>query len=480
MATLDQLKEDLGGLVKRYYSDPVAFVKDSFGAKPTAQQEEVLRALSSRKKVSVRAGHGVGKSALASWAIFWFLLTRPESKIICTAPTFHQLYDVLWAEAAKWRRKSSLMTELFDYKQRRIECKLGPEDWWAAARTADKAEGLQGRHADNFMLIVDEASGLDDEIFEATQGMLTSPQSFVLMLSNPTRNQGYFYDTFMNSRLQGTWSTHTLSCYGSLIENGGLVSQDYIDDVANRYGEDSNVFRVRVLGEFPFDDKDSLIPHSWVISATKRQVTVRDEPLILGVDVGAGGDISAIVPRRGAKVYDPLTYNSKDTMEVVGWIAKAYKDLGAYAICIDPIGIGKGGYDRLSELGIRNVFPVDVRKSSSRAGTKKLRDELWWTLREQFEMGNIEIPNDEDLIMELSSIKYKPESDSTIKVQSKAEMRRKHSAGGIGHSPDRADALALTYYIQDDLYSYEDSDNEFGFNPTPTMDLDRGAIGAGY
>lgn len=478
METLDQFKQDLKDIIKKYYSDPIRFVEECFGVIPTAQQRAVLESLSSQKKVSVRAGHGVGKSALASWSIYWFLLTRPESKVICTAPTFHQLHDVLWAEAAKWRRKSELITQLFEWKQRRIECVLGPEDWWAAARTADKAEGLQGRHAGNFMLIVDEASGLDDEIFEATQGMLTSKNSYVLMLSNPTRNQGYFYDTFMNIKLQATWATHTLSCYDSIDDEGGLVSKTYIEDVANRYGEDSNVFRVRVLGEFPFDDKDSLIPHSWVMDATKREVTVRDEPLILGVDVGAGGDLSAIVPRKGAKVYDPITLNSKDTMEVVGWVNKVYKELDAYAICIDPIGIGKGGYDRLAELGIKNVFPVDVRRKSYKEGTKRLRDELWWTLREQFERGNISIPNDEDLIMELSSIKYKVESDSTIKIQSKTDMRRKHSAGGIGHSPDRADALSLTYYIEDELYTYEDEpDGWEGRGQTPTMNLDRGVAG---
>ena len=476
---LTELKDGLEELTHMYYNDPIRFIKNEFRVTPTKQQSDVLTSLSSHRKVSVRAGHGVGKSTLASWAVYWFLLTRPESRILCTAPTFPQLYDVLWAELAKWRRNSKLITNLFDWKQKRIECVLGREDWWASARTADKPESLQGRHADNFMLIVDEASGIDDVIFQAAEGMLTAENTYVLMISNPTRNQGYFYDTHNDPMISKGWSIHALSCLDSLVKDGGLVSQAYVDDMASRYGADSPTFSIRVLGEFPLHDTDSLIPHSWVVDAVEKEVITGEEPLILGVDVGAGGDSSAICPRKGAQVYDILLNSSKDTMEIVGWVNRVAQELKPHAICIDPIGIGKGGYDRLVELGIKNVIPVDVRRKATKGGVKKLRDELWWTLREQFESGLISIPNDKMLINELSGIKYTAESDSTIKVQSKQQMRKSVTSGGIGHSPDRADALMLTMYIEDTLYMEDGGEEEDRMKDTPTLEL-QGRGMAGY
>ncbi len=437
---IEALSESLKELITKYYFDPVTFVRDVFGADPTEQQVDVLQSIQRDRKVSVRAGHGVGKSTLASWAVYWFLLTRPYSKIICTAPTFHQLYDILWAEAASWRQKSTLITDLFDWKQRRIEAKWSPENWWAAARTADKGESLTGRHAGHFMLIVDEASGVDDGIFEASEGMLTSENSYVLLLGNPTKNSGYFFNS--HNRDKALWKTHKLSC-----KDSRLVAERYITDTRARYGEDSNFFRVRVLGEFPITEVDALIPYMWVSDAVDREITVRDEPLFLGVDVGAGGDKSVILHRRGAKIEKICTHDTKNTMELLGWVGQEAMENKAAAIFVDTIGVGKGVYDRLSELNFR-VYPVDVRSRARRQGFKRLRDELWWTTREQFERGTISIPNNEDFVGELTSIKYKPESDGTIKIESKLDMRRRGLA-----SPDISDALCLTFYLGDELFN---------------------------
>ncbi len=436
---LAQLAAGMEQLSLKYYWDPVLFVQEIFKAEPTKQQIGVLQSLSSHKKVSVRAGHGVGKSTLASWAVFWFLLTRPESKIICTAPTFHQLYDVLWSEAAKWRRVSPLITSLFSWKQKRIECVLGPEDWWAAARTADKPEALAGRHAGHIMLLVDEASGIDDRIFEAAEGMLTSENSYALMLSNPTRSDGYFYRS--HTRDKSLWSAHHLSCKDSPI-----VSERYVHEMGLKYGLDSNVYRVRVTGDFPLADDDVLIPIGWVEAAVNRDIEVTNEPLFFGVDVGAGGDKSVILQRRGSKVIDIKSHTTKNTMELLGWIALEAEKAKPAAIFVDPIGIGKGVYDRLAELNYI-VYPVDVRMRARKPGFKRLRDELWWNTRTLFEKGLISIPNNEDLIGELSTIKYKPESDGTVKIEGKAELRRRRE-----HSPDIADALCLTTYFEDRMF----------------------------
>lgn len=439
-----QLKVDFKLLAKRYFNHPELFVKETFKATPTEQQSLVLTSLAKDRKVSVRAGHGVGKSTLASWAIYWFLLTRPYPKIICTAPTFHQLHDVLWAEAASWRQKSKLIQDCFEWQQRRIHAKWSPNNWWAAARTATKGESLTGRHAGHFMLVVDEASGIEDPIYEAAEGMLTSANTYVLMIGNPTKNAGYFYDS--HNKDKNAWSTHNLSS-----RNSPLVDKRYVEDMEARYGFNSNTFRVRVLGEFPYDEEDTLIPFGWVEESKGRDTVISEnEALVFGVDVGAGGDKSVILHRRGSKVEKITTHNTKNTMELVGWIAKEAAEFRPAAIFIDPIGVGKGAYDRLAELDF-NVFPVDVRTKARKPKFRRLRDELWWATREHFEKGLISLPEDADqLIKELSNIKYKVESDGSIKIESKSEMRRRN----LG-SPDEADALCMTYYYPDTVWNRE-------------------------
>ena len=144
-------------------------------------------------------------------------------------------------------------------------------------------------------------------------------------------------------------------------------------------------------------------------------------------------------------------------------------------IAIDPIGIGKGSFDRLVQYGLRNVFDVDVRRKSPNPGYRRLRDYLWWKLRGRFENGTISIPNDQDLIIDLSSIKYTTEtSKSEVKIGSKKEARKI-----TGKSSDEGDALMHTEYVEEwmlgDFYMDEDEMNDF----TPTMERQRSPM-TGY
>ena len=438
--TPEELKSGLSTIVKQYYNDPVGFVKGIFKVNPTEQQAAVLKSLAQSKKVSCRAGHGVGKSALASWAVYWFLLTRPFPKIICTAPTFHQLHDVLWAELSKWRRNSALITEAFEWTQKRIEAKWAKTDWFAAARTPEKAEGFQGRHAGHILLIVDEASGISQEIFEASEGMLTGENSYVLLLGNPTKNSGYFYDS--HNRDKDFWATHVLPCHDS-----PLVHQDYIDDMAGKWGVDSNVYRVRVLGEFPDSEEDVLIPRDWVISAVNRDIQPQpNDPVTIGVDVArGGGDYSVILIRKGNKVLSIDKYNYPDTMSLTGTVMEAVHKWKPSAVFVDVIGVGAGVYDRLRENGVAGVYPVNVSES---AGQKhkyfRMRDELWHRTRELFEQRIISIPDDKELVDELSMVKVlAPDSAGRLKVESKKQMKTRGE-----QSPNKADALCLTNYFK--------------------------------
>lgn len=148
-----------------YYKDrPVEFVKDIIGVTPDDIQGEILESVAENQLTSVRSGHGIGKSALQSWLIYWFMCTRPFPKIPCTAPTKHQLHDILWAEVAKWRTKA-IQSEI-EWTQEKLYMKSNPENWFAVPRTATQPDALQGFHAEHLLYIIDEASGVKDVVFE--------------------------------------------------------------------------------------------------------------------------------------------------------------------------------------------------------------------------------------------------------------------------------------------------------------------------
>jgi hypothetical protein len=173
-----------------------------------------------------------------------------------------------------------------------------------------------------------------------------------------------------------------------------------------------------------------------------------DEPRIGGLDVGAGGDNSELCIRQGNKVFPFHKHNSPDTMELVGWASKLYDEEKLDALFVDVIGVGNGVYNRLKELGYR-VYSVDVRFTARKEEFHNIRDELWWKLRDIFESQTISIPADEELKAELWNPKYKIDSTKKTKIESKYDMKKRL---GFSHSPNKADSLALTYYMNDSIF----------------------------
>ncbi|MDE6837296.1 MAG: terminase, partial [Acutalibacter sp.] len=159
-----------------YYAEhPVEFVEDIIGATPDQDQARILRSVAANPMTTVRSGHGVGKSAVEAWTIIWFLATRPFPKIPCTAPTQHQLFDILWAEVSKWMRSNPALANELVWTKEKVYMKGYPEEWFAVARTASKPDALQGFHAEDLLFIIDEASGVADSIFEPVLGALSTP-----------------------------------------------------------------------------------------------------------------------------------------------------------------------------------------------------------------------------------------------------------------------------------------------------------------
>jgi hypothetical protein len=400
--------------------------------------------------ISIMSGQGTGKDAFAAMAIIWFLCCFPYPKIPCTANTGNQLKDVLWSEVNKWLR-GSLVEDWLVWQSEKIYWKeAGGKEWFATARTVNakasadnQAETLAGRHEDYMMVVVDEASGIPEPVFRPLEGGLTGVCNFILMVFNPTRRSGFAIDSQFKNRQD--WV-----CLHWDAEKSENVSREHVERYERKYGRDSNAFRIRVKGQPPLAEDDTLIPWDWVMAAADREVEVSDDDVRkIGVDVGGGGDKSAICLRQGAKVYPFKTHNTQDTMELTGWTAIEMDEFDAAATFVDVIGLGNGVYNRLRELNKRGrVYAVDVRRTArDQDRFKRVRDELWWRLREEFEAGILDIPNDDELIGELSTIKFTVDSSGKVKVEGKDELRRR----GL-ESPNKADSLMMTNYMQDKVF----------------------------
>lgn len=427
-----------------YTHEPVRFVREVLGVPPDKWQAEFLTAIArGHRRISVRSGHGVGKSTAAAWAMLWWLITRYPLKIVVTAPTSSQLYDALFAEVKRWVKElPKILSELIEVKQDRLELKASPTESFISARTsrAEQPEALAGVHSEHVMLIADEASGVPEQVFEAAAGSMSGHSAVTILLGNPVRSSGLFHDT--HHRLKDKWWTLRVSCADS-----PRVSKAYIEEMKARYGEDSNAYRVRVLGEFPRGDDDTIIPIELVDAARERDVAEEKfAPLVWGLDVARfGSDSSALCKRKGNTVIEPIRlWRNLDLMQLTGAVKAEYDALlpseRPTEILVDSIGLGAGVVDRLRELKLP-ARGINVSESPALGHTyRNLRAELWHRAKAWLERRDCRMPRDERLANELVSVRYTFTSGGKIQVESKDDMRRR----GL-HSPDAADAFVLTF-----------------------------------
>lgn len=436
---MSDFRQAFSDFVEAYRDDPVGFVEQVLKAKPLPDQARLLEAVArGDRRISVRAGHGVGKSTCCSWLLIWHMMTRFPQKAVVTAPTAGQLFDALFAELKHWiNRLPEPLRETLDVFTDRVSMKGAPESSFISARTssAERPEALAGVHSENVLLICDEASAIPEAVFESAAGSMSGHTASTILIGNPTRNTGLFFRS--HHQLSSEWNTMHWSCLGN-----PLVNTDFVQQIASTYGEASNAYRVRVLGEFALRDDDSLIPAELVDAAMSRDI-VQDpkEPVIYGVDVARfGDDRTVLMKRQGNVVLGYKFWSGEDLMGTVGRIVNEAKMDSPVQIAVDTIGMGGGVADRLREMG----HPcVDVNVSESVAmnqSASRLRDELWISIKTWLETRAVRLPKDDDLRQELIGPSYTFTSNGKIKVEAKSDMKRR----GM-RSPDLADALGLTF-----------------------------------
>jgi hypothetical protein len=439
-------KNPFDQFIDRYGQDPVRFVKEMLGLTPDPWQASVMMDVAKgERKVSIRSGHGVGKSAVLSWLAIWFLLCRYKCKVVMTAPSSPQLFDALFAETRAWvGNLPDFLKTLLVVTSDRIALKASPDEVFLSARTsrADTPEAMQGVHSDFVLLLADEASGIPEEVFNAASGSMSGHNCTTILTGNPTRTSGFFFET--HNRLKDQWKTYHVSSFES-----PRVSKDFIEEVKIKSGEDSNEYRIRVLGDFPTTDDNTIISRELAEAATYRDVSVNpNAPTVWGLDVARfGSDRSALTIRQANVVSDIQVWRNLDLMQLCGAVVAQYEGSSTKPseILVDSIGLGAGVVDRLRELGLP-VLGVNVSESPAVGSYRNLRAELWYRCKDWLAKRDCKLPKNDDLISELCSVRYTFSSNGKAQVESKDEMRKR----GL-RSPDLADSLMLTFAANEAL-----------------------------
>jgi len=439
-------------------ANPVKWCERALGVSLWSKQAEILEAVRDHPRVAVRSSNAVGKTYTAALAAIWFLEGHHPSYVVITSSSWDQVRKAMWPEMRKRINQApySLGGELLTMEWQR------GDQWGAFSVSPDAPENFGGfRAPGGTLVIIDEASSLADETMDAITGLCAGSNSKILMIGNPLRPSGPFFDAFSDP----AWHCMSISAFESpnVVQRKdaipGLATLEYIESAKNKWGEGSPQYMARVLGEFPDIAEDVLIPLSWAEAAIDRNAdTKRDHDRThMGADIArGGGDRIVIIIRDHRAVRYMEIRQHKSLMNTAGRIMRLADQWGipGERVHIDDIGMGGGVTDRLHELD----FAVDgvnfAAKGNDPDAYLNLRAECFWRVRDALNPTSgatrLGIPNE---YRELATECTVPHLDFTsrgqIKIEAKDSIKKR-----LGRSPDLADALALSYrpYYSVDIF----------------------------
>lgn len=439
----------------RAQRDPVWFVTAVLGQAPWSKQRDILTGVRDHRQTAVRSCHGVGKTHSAAEVVLWFLFCFLNSRVITTATTWRQVEKLLWHEVnrqyvnARFPLGGHLLnTELkLDDGRYAIGLSAKPED----------AEAFAGHHAPHLLQVFDEASGVHPKIFEAAEGHMTSAGAKRLLIGNPTRTVGEFYDAFHGSR--GSYHRIHIGYRDAPAFTGeqvseevaaALLSREWVDDKRSKWGEGSPLWDVRVEGKFPQVGDDTVIPLGGIEDAQQRELVANPAklPVVIACDVARfGSDETVIGTRVGNQVRMVDRYVGNPTTHTAGRILAEVRRFppNHVRVVIDDDGVGGGVTDMLREAVAADVTLSPVQVTGFKGGERAYRDdeypnrrsELWFQGAEM--MGELDLDDDDQLAADLSAPRYSFDSHGRRVVEPKAETKKR-----LGRSPDRGDMVLLT------------------------------------
>lgn len=438
------------------WGEPNSFLS-GYG-QPQAWQREVMDEIKSSLqanpfnpiRIAVSAGHGVGKSALFSMLALWALSTKPHTRVVATANTANQLKSKTMAELSRWR-SIALNADWWEMSQYKMSYVLEPgfESSWqleGVAWSISSPESFAGLHnkGNRILIVVDEASAIPESIYEVVEGAMTDEGTEIIqvLLGNPTRSSGKFYNAFHRDRNQ--YKRFVVSS-----ESVEITNKRQLKEWEDVYGRDSDFFRVRCLGQFPNQAESQFIPRDSVENAMLKDYKYNSflsAPKIMGIDIARfGGDSTSMWIKQGLYADRLCVMNKADTIAVAERIASLINEHKPDAINIDEGNTGAAVVDLLRSWGVRNVRGVAFAGRADKDDVYlNKRVEMWGRLKDWLKEGGMlpraGSPAGKDIEPELTSVEYFYNSKGLIQLERKEDMKKR----GLP-SPDNADALALCF-----------------------------------
>ncbi|MBE3088548.1 MAG: hypothetical protein IMZ71_05490 [Chloroflexi bacterium] len=452
-----------------YRMNWTAFIEDWLGLRTWSAMRIVAESVQQNQRTSWRSCHGLSKTITAAAIAVTFLNLYKPSIVITTAPTGRQVKELLWKEIRTiYQKQPGLAGEC-----QTVDIRVDPE-WYMLGFSTDVAQNIEGFHGKNILWVLDEAKGLPQWLYDAIEGSLTGGFARVLEISttdgadqqcpfrkhhsSQRRNWNCIHTSALDSpfvpvgyrRDLERYRNDELLAYGkpgegkewpdALRSEIQIATPAWIEDREKGWkASRPDLWESKVLGEFASSSESNIIPIEWVESAIDAKVDAGGQQE-WGLDVARmGNDTTVLTDKLGKQVRRQEVWGKKNTMETVGMVMTITRKEGI--VKVDANGLGAGVFDRLAELG----HPVIGIDSAERALEEDLylnaRAEMWFGARaifeEQFKRGNtLSIPDDPELVEDLTGIHYKIRSDGKHQVEAKEEYRKRY-----GRSPDKGDSL---------------------------------------
>lgn len=426
-------------MIKQWRADPVGFIDKILGIKLWSKQALIAESVRDNSRTCVRSCSAAGKTAVSACIVLWFLSSFRPCTVLTTARSFRQVKEQLWREI---RARYAGATIPLGGELTQIGINF-EDDWFALGFSTDEPDRITGFHNKNVLVVIDEAAGLPDEVFGAIDNPLAAGNTRLLLLGNPTNNLGKFHDAFAEESYK---SFHISALDTPSFTGEGefpfLISPQYVEQKKKEWGEDSPLYEVYILGNFPSGEGDRLISFSLADAAINRNIIPdKDDIVTIGVDTARfGDDENALYVRKGMKVIDSSFWRKSDTEGCIGRIHTKIKEHNPSIVNVDE-GYNPGVVDGLIKLKLPVIGIASQSSASDTQTFANIRAEMWWTLAQRFKRGEIQIPDDKLLLKQLTDIKLKdPNKLAQMLIESKKEMRSR----GVS-SPDRGDALALCF-----------------------------------
>lgn len=447
---------------ERVRQDPFELCRE-FKFHPTSQQADAIALVKADndlppaerlRRIAIKSGQGPGKTTISTIIGTWRTLLGPGARTIVTAPTMRQCTDVWIAELVKRCRAGSGWLRRFIKINKTSVTIAGMNGWGIKCVTATRPENMQGYHDKYLTIIMEEASGIDRAIWEQCKGTLTNERSLLFAIGNPNTRDCAFFDCFNSQRHM--WHTLTLNA-----EDSPIVDKKNLKAIEGEFGRDSDVYRVRVLGEFPDIDPNCVMSSEDLEACTKTNyldaalLGVKENPeqcRAIGIDFARyGSDENVIFRRYGYAVVEWSAFGKTDPSIAVEAAFRmqheaSWKDEETYYIA-DAGGIGQGvmhrfyrAQKRIHEFHTQGT-PADPTKY------KNKMSEAWFHLAKLVKRRVIHIPNDNQLIHQLSTRQYYIGDDGLLAIESKEDYVKRVEMENTS-SPDRADAIVMCFYLQ--------------------------------